>query len=105
MKPTAYEWGLKSPADHFPPETRAKVQRETARQTKRPFGHAVVSQEERERRIRLLNRALNRAGTIRALARALPADETQVGRWAKGRNAIQDQPLARILAYLGEDAA
>ncbi|MDX1466240.1 MAG: hypothetical protein R3215_11115 [Halomonas sp.] len=105
MKLTAYDIGQRHPADHFPPETRAKVLREAAKKTKRPFGHAVVSPEERERRIRLLNRAITRAGTIRALARALPADETQVGRWAKGRNAIQDQPLSRILAYLGEDAA
>ena len=86
---TPFERGERTPAELLPP-----VARPARRQ---PRHRPRVGADEMERRRQIAARAVQ--------ARALPADETQVGRWAKGRNAIQDKPLARILAYLGEGAA
>ena len=96
MKPTAYEWGLKSPADHFPPETRAKVQHRDAIKVKR--GPCPV---ERERRQSLARAARNRFPSTEAMARALGASGGGVGKWLNGKDPVPEKYLESLEQIAG----
>lgn len=51
----------------------------------------------------LIRRAVEKAGSNRALAQVLNAPDSSVSFWLKGSRPIPDAVLAEIAAYLGED--
>ena len=51
----------------------------------------------------LINRALEKSRTGRALAQAIGWHESQISHWKHGREPIPDDAIAALAAYLDED--
>lgn len=51
----------------------------------------------------LLRRALEKAGTGRALAAALDKSEQRISNWKHGKEQIPDDGIAGLAAYVGTD--
>lgn len=51
----------------------------------------------------LIERALKKSRTGRALANAIGWHESQISHWKKGREPIPDDAIAALAVYLGED--
>ncbi len=51
----------------------------------------------------ILARALEKAGTGRALAHALDRAEQRISHWKHGKEPIPDDAIAAMAVYLGED--
>lgn len=97
MKMTVIEKGEKSPAELVDARHPGKPCR-----TKKVNRYPVVSDAERERRIRRLRLAIAKAGNKALLGEALGVGGQTIGRWDHGEANIHDAPLAKIEAFLAE---
>lgn len=55
------------------------------------------------RQEQLIERAINKAGTGRALAQSLGRAEPRISHWKKGTEPMPDEAIAQVAVYLGED--
>ncbi|MBE0595501.1 MAG: hypothetical protein IH616_24195 [Gemmatimonadales bacterium] len=61
-----------------------------------------MNQGEKEA-VALIRRAIEKAGSNRALAQALSAPDSSISFWAGGKRPIPDDVIAELAVYLGED--
>ncbi len=98
MNLTAYEMGVRSPADYFPPEERmAVIRREQKPKQKGP------SPAERERRQQLAFRVREHFPTTEAMGRAVGTHGGNISKWFNGQRPVPDKyvPALERIARTG----
>lgn len=91
---TAYEKGLKSPAELFPVSTKGGLH---APHINRRFN---LSDEEKQRRRGVLAKALTKAGSRAALADAAGIRTQTIRNWELDKHSIPDERLKVLERYL-----
>lgn len=96
---TAYEKGLRSPAELFPESAKSGLH---APHINRRFN---LSPDEKQRRRGLLAKALAKAGSRPALAEACGIRTQTIRNWELAKHAIPDERLAVLERYLAGEVA
>ncbi len=98
---TAYEKGLKSPAELFP----APGSGPNAKPCPHINRRFNISYEEKKRRREVLEKALAKAGSISALSAATGFRPMVIRNWDLAKHAIPDERLAVLERYLAGEVA
>ncbi|MCE8034594.1 hypothetical protein EKK97_13915 [Billgrantia tianxiuensis] len=96
MKLTAYEQGKKTPAELFP----APGSGPNAKPCPHINRRFNLSGEEKQRRRKVLAKALKKAGSISALSTAIGFRPMVIRNWDMAKHAIPDERLAVLERYL-----